>query len=178
MRQGRLGVALAIAALVAGSAACAAQADASFPIERRLSDFADRLRVSLSVAVVAAFSPSVADAHGHAEQLIVLLRGGGKDGSMGLLQEAASLTDWIAARSLDRSVEQPLLGAAGNVQEFLRLAAEAAVAANRDRALAVAVQDLSRVYAYLLAAWGQPVDGIAVPGLVMMLRAFGVPVTA
>ncbi len=173
-------IAVAVAVLVAAGPACVAQSDNSVPpsVEQRLAGFADRLRLGLSIASVAAFSPSVSDARGQAERLIVLLRGDPHEAMPGLLPEAASFSDWIAARSFDPELQPTLLGAAANVQGFLRLAIEAAIAADRDRNLRDATEDLLRVYACLLAAWGQPADGIVVPGLVMLLRAFDVPVAA
>ncbi len=180
MRKPRAMVAIAVAVLVAAGVACVAQLDNSAPpsIEQRLGGFADRMRLGLSIASVAAFSPTVSDAHGQAERLIVLLRGDSQDVVPGLLPEAASFSDWIAARSFDPAVQQALLSAAASVRGFLRLAIEAAISAERDRTLANATQDLLRVYAYLLAAWGQPIDGIVVPGLATLLRAFDVPLSA
>ena len=180
MNKPRIMVAIAVAMLVAAGQACVAQSDNSAPpsIEQRLGGFADRMRLGLSISSVAAFSPTVSDAHGQAERLIVLLRGDPHEAAPGLLPEAASFSDWIAARSFAPSLQVALLGATANVQGFLRLAIEAAISADRDRSLANATEDLLSVYAYLLAAWGQPIDGIVVPGLVMLLRAFDVPVTS
>jgi hypothetical protein len=180
MNKPRIVVAIAVAMLVAAGHACVAQSDNSAPpsIEQRLAGFADRMRLGLSIASVAAFSPTVSDAHGQAERLITLLRGDPHEAVPGLLPEAALLSDWIAARSFDPALQRTLLGAAANVQGFLRLAIEAAISADRDRSLPNATEDLLHVYACLLAVWGQPINGIVVPGLVMLLRAFDVPVTA
>lgn len=180
MREARIAVTLVVAMLVAAGHTCVAQSDGAAlpPVEQRLAGFADRMRLGLSIASVAAFSPTVSDAHGQAERLVVLLRGDGRDKVLGLVHEAALFSEWIALRPFDSEQRRALLGSAANVQEFLRLAIDAAVSASRDRALSSATEDLLRVYAYLLATWGQPVDGIAVPGLVMLLRAFDVPVTA
>jgi len=150
---------------------------ADLAAEQRLIALAGTMRVSLSMAAFAAFSPSVSDAHGQAERLIVLLRGDADDKVPRLLQEAEMLPEWIVARALDPERERILLGAAQNVRAFLRLALGAAISASRGRTLDPAIEDLFRVYACLLAAWGQSVDGIAVPGLVMVLRAFDIPVT-
>lgn len=180
MRKPRAVVAIAVAVLVALGVACVAQSGNSVPpsIQQRLGGFADRMRLGLSIASVAAFSPTVSDARGQAERLIVLLRGDPQDVVPGLLAEAALFFDWIAARSFDPAVQQALLGAAASVQGFLRLAIEAAISADHDRSLANATEDLLRAYAFLLAAWGQSVDGIVVPGLVTLLRAFDVPLSA
>lgn len=178
MRQARIVVSIAVAVFAVGLACFAQSGDSGPPsVEQRLAGFADRMRLGLSAASVAAFSPSVSDAHAQAERLVSLLRGDARDPVPGLLPQAESFSDWILGRSFDPETRQALLGAATNTRDFLRLALEAAISAGRDRALSSATEDLLRVYAYLLAAWGQPVDGIVVPGLVMLLRAFDVPVT-
>ncbi len=62
----------------------------------------------------------------------------------------------------------PLVGgASGAARSF---------SAVRARTLTSADENLMRAYACLLAAWGQPVGGIVVPGLVMLLRSFDIPV--
>lgn len=172
--------AMAAVMLLAVGAACSGQGDApAFPaIEERLAGFAGRMRLGLSIASVAVFSPTVADAHAQAERLIVLLRGDAKDKVAGLLLESGAVVEWIALQAFRPELKQELLGAAGNVQAFLRLALEAASSAKRDRALVNASQDLLRTYACLLAAWGQPVDGVVVPGVVLLLRAFDIPAPA
>jgi hypothetical protein len=170
---------IAVAALLAGLAQGAlGQAELPQPIEQRLAGFADRMRLSLSMASVAVFSPSISDAHGQAQRLIALLRGDARDGIPGLVAEAVLFADWIGSRPFDPEPRRVLLGAATNVQALLRLALDAAIAANRDRALDNATQDLLRVYAYLVAAWGKPIDGVVVPGLETLLRGFDVAVTA
>lgn len=69
-----------------------------------------------------------------------------------------------------------MLTAAESVRGFLRLALSSALSASRARTLAVAADDLLRAYACLLAAWGQPVEGVSIPGLVAVLRGFNIPV--
>jgi len=178
MRQARTAVAIAVVMLVGGLACIGQSENSAFPsVEQRLAGFADRMRLGLSIASVAAFSPTLSDARGHAERLIALLRGDPRDPVPGLISQAELFADWILARSFDPEVRRTLLGAAANVQGFLRLAVEAVISANRDRGLANATEDLLRVYTYLLAAWAQPVDGIVVPGLSTLLRAFDAPVT-
>src|SRR5512137_1108819 len=86
MRQARIAAALAVAVFVIGLA-CSAQSDNSgLPsVEQRLAAFADRMRLGLSAASVASFSPTVSDAHAQAERLVSLLRGGAGDPIPGLL---------------------------------------------------------------------------------------------
>jgi hypothetical protein len=142
------------AALVAVTAMSAASPPGDGPVlpsAGRLANVADRMRISLSIAAVAAFSPSVADAHGHAERLIVLLRGNGDDRPTGLLQDVALFADWIAARSFDPEREQALRAACANVQQFLRMALEASLSANRT-VWPKGGGRPARVYAYLAAA--------------------------
>jgi hypothetical protein len=126
------------------------------------------------MAAVAAYSPTVADAHGQAERLAVLLRGDPRAEVIGILSEAASLSEWIVAHSLSPESKRPLLAAAANVHAYVRLALDSVADASRDRTLVGATQSLLRAYAFLAAAWAQPIDGIGVPGLEAVLRAFGV----
>jgi hypothetical protein len=177
MRQA--GIVVAVVALLVGfGQRSVGQAETPQPIEQRLAGFADRMRLSLSIASVAVFSPTASDAHGHAQRLIVLLRGDPRDAALGLVAESALFADWIGSRPFDPEPRRVLLGAATNVQALLRLALDAAIAANRDRALGNATQDLLRAYACLVAAWGKPIDGIVVPGLETLLRGFDVVVAA
>lgn len=143
--------------------------------EQQLTAFAGKMRLSLSMAAFAAFSPSLPDARAQAERLLVMLRGDA--GGIGLVQEADFLLGWVSARGLDPERERTLLGAAENVRGFLKLALASAIGASRGRALEPATQDLLRAYAFLLAAWGPSVDGVSVPGLALLLRAFDIPVT-
>jgi hypothetical protein len=178
MRQRKTAVGLAImAALVLGATLVARSDDSAPPVEQRLAGFADRLRLALSTASVAAFSPTLGDARVQAVRLLALLREDGRDNVPGLVVQAALLGDWITSRPFDAETRRELLVAASDIQVFLGLAVEAAVQAEHDRGLSAAVLDLTRVYAFLLAAWGAPVDGVAVPGLVMLLQAFHVSLT-
>lgn len=180
MRQRRIVVSIVLAAVVGWTFACIAQLEGSAlpSVEQRLAKFADRMRLSLSIASVAVFSPTVGDAHGQAQRLVLLLRGDSGDPVPGLIPQAALVSDWIAECSLHPDVRLSLLTAAANLQALLKLAIEAAVSATRSHTLAKGTEDLLRVYAYMLAAWGEPVNEVGVPGLVAILRAFDVPLTA
>ncbi len=171
MRQAAVMVVLVLLAELA----CAAQsADVNVPsVEERLAGLAERTQLALSAASVAVFCPTLRDAHGQAERLLVLLRGNETEAVLGLVPQAAALSDWVLARSFEPGQRDALLRAASGVQEFLRLGVKSTLAASRARSLSVATDELRTAYACLLAAWGQPVDGIVVPGLLMILHAFG-----
>lgn len=177
MRKTEVALAVVLGLLVAvGPMTCAQEGGSAQAADQRLVALAAKMRLTLSMAAFAAFSPSLPDARAQADRLVVILRGDG-DKTLGLAQEADLLPGWIVARVIDPDREKALLGAAESVREFLRLALSSAMTASRARALEPALQDLLRVYACLLAAWGPSVDGVSVPGLVMLLRAFDIPVT-
>lgn len=177
MRRHGIGMALMMAVALVASLACLGEdgGAAASPTGLLLAKLADQTKLAISISAVAVFSPSLVDARSQAERLLVLLRGDGRDRPVGLVQEAALLQDGIVGRKFEAEREKALLGAAGNIQTFLRLAGDAAASAGRARSLEAATLDLFRGYAYLVAAWGLPVDGIAIPGIVALLRAFEVP---
>jgi len=179
MRWRRIVVCIALAVVASGTSVSIAQSDGGAlpPLEQRLTKLADQMRLGLSIASVAVFSPTVGDARGQAQRLVLLLRGDSGDRVPGLIPQAASVSDWIAERSLHPDVRLSLLNAATNVRALLELALGEAVSANHSRTLAKAKEDLLGVYALLLAAWGEPVDGVGIPGLVMILRSFAIPLT-
>jgi hypothetical protein len=176
MRQTKIMLAVVAAMLVAGCGCVAQSADSSSPSdEQQLAAFAGRVRLALSTASVVAFSPTLADAQAQARRLVYMLEGVPNDSERGIHWESSLLLDWIIARWTGHQKPTTVIGAAMNVRTFLGLAAVAAVAATSDRDVASAQNDLLGVYANLLAAWGQLADGIGMPGLVMILRAFEVP---
>ncbi len=176
MKKTAAALGVLMGALVAlGPMATAQEAAQASAVDLRLIAFAAKMRVSLSMAAFAAFSPSLPDARAQADRLATLLRGDG-DKTLGLVQEADLLPEWIATRVEDPDKERAMLTAAESVRGFLRLALSSALSASRARTLAVAADDLLRAYACLLAAWGQPVEGVSIPGLVAVLRGFNIPV--
>jgi hypothetical protein len=179
MRWRGIVVCIVLAAAASGTWVGIAQSDGGAlpPLEQRLAKLADQMRLGLSIASVAVFSPTVGDARGQAQQLILLLRGDPGRFMPGLVPQATSFPDWIEGHSLGPEVRLSLLNAATNVRALLELALEEAVSANHSRTLVKAKEDLLGVYALLLAAWGEPVDGVGIPGLVMILRSFAIPLT-
>ncbi|MEW5825719.1 MAG: hypothetical protein AB1778_02725 [Candidatus Bipolaricaulota bacterium] len=173
---------IVLCALVAVALAVPANADETgapetLSVEGRLEAFAVRLRLGLSVAAVAVYSPTVSDAHSQAHRLSTLLRGDDREEIPGLLTESERLPEWVASRPFGADAYRPLLAAAANVHTYLRLAGDAAAEAIRQRTLLGATRSLYEVYAYLVAAWAKPVDGVVVPGLEALLRAFDLPIS-
>lgn len=180
MTRHRIGLMLGMAAALVASVACLGQSGevTASSADLLVAKFADQTKLAISISAVAVFSPSLVDARSQAERLLIILRGDGRDRPVGLVQEAAFLPDGIVSRGFETEREKALLGAAGNIQTFMRLAADAITSAGRARSLEAATFDLFRGYACLVAAWGLPVDGIAIPGIATLLRAFEIPVSA
>ena len=151
-------------------------------IEARLLQMVERLRLGLSIASVAVYSPTIADIRWHSQQLVNVLEGihgvhyvrpGVPDDAPGLLPEIAAV-----AASFDKSPFEPelrlrLATATKNVRVFLDLALASALSALVQRRLDSAVQDMMRVYAFLSAVYEKPCDTAYVPALWTLLRAFG-----
>ena len=151
-------------------------------IEERLVAFSEQLRLGLTLATVAAYSPTLGDLRLHAQQLVNLLEGpqgkhfvrpipAGQE-TTGLLVEATALAVRFEAPSIDPEMRRPIGDAARNVRTYLAFALEAALAALNERRIDRASTDMLRTYAFLLAAYEKPCDITYVPALATILRAF------
>ncbi len=152
-------------------------------IEERLLVFSEQLRLGLTLATVAAYSPTLGDLRLHAQQVVNLLEGSqGKhfvrpvpagQEMTGLLVEATALAVRLGAPSIDPEIRGPIGDAAKNVRTYLAFALETALSALEERRIDRASNDMLRVYAFLLAAYEKPCDVTYVPALWTILRAFG-----
>jgi len=152
--------------------------------EDRLVTLAQQLRMGMTLATVAAYSPTLDDLRLHAQQLVNLLEGSnGKhfvrpappaDDVPGLLVEMAWLGTRFDAALPDPESRARVGNAARNVRTFLTFALEAALTALDERRIDRASTDMLRTYAFLLAAYERPCDISYVPALWTLLRAFGV----
>ena len=155
-------------------------------VEDRLVTFAQQLRMGMTLASVAAYSPTLDDLRLHAQQLVNLLEGSsGKhfvrpvppmDNVPGLLVEMTSLGARFEATAPDPESRARVRDATRNVRTFLTFALETALTALDDRRIDRASSDMLRAYAFLLAAYERPCDAPAVPALWTVLRAFGLTV--
>jgi hypothetical protein len=151
-------------------------------IEERLVVFSEQLRLGLTLATVAAYSPTLGDLRLHAQQLVNLLEGPqGKhfvrpvpavQETPGLLVEATALVVRFEAPSVDPEVRGPIGDAAKNVRTYLAFALETALSALDERRIDRASTDMLRTYAFLFAAYEKPCDVTYVPALATILRAF------
>ncbi len=151
-------------------------------IEERLVAFSEQLRLGLTLATVAAYSPTLGDLRLHAQQLVNLLEGSqGKhfvrpvpagQEITGLLVEATALAVRFEAPSIDPEIRGPIGDAAKNVRTYLAFALETALSALGARRIDRASMDMLRTYAFLLAAYEKPCDVTYVPALSTILRAF------
>jgi len=153
-------------------------------VEDRLVALAQQLRLGMTLASVAAYSPTLDDLRLHAQQLVNLLEGSGGrhfvrpvppvDDVPGLLVEMTSLGARFEATAPDPESRARVRDAVRNVRTFLTFALEAALTALDDRRIDRASSDMLRAYAFLLAAYERPCDIPYVPALWTLLRAFGV----
>jgi len=150
-------------------------------IEERLIAFTQQLRMGLTLATVAAYSPTLGDLRLHAQQLVNLLEGArGKhfvrpvpsaQEVTGLLVDVASLAVRFEASSIDSGTRGVIQDALRNVRTYLAFALEAALAALEERRIDRASSEMLRAYAYLLAAYEKPCDATYVPAMWTILRA-------
>ena len=155
-------------------------------IEERLIAFTQQLRMGLTLATVAAYSPTFGDLRLHAQQLVNLLEGSrGKhfvrpapSGSeiTGLLVDVAALAVRFEAPSIDPGTRGVIDDALKNVRTYLTFALETALTALEERRIDRASTEMLRAYAYLLAAYEKPCDAAYVPAMWTILRAFGLTV--
>ena len=154
------------------------------PLVDRVSGFAQQLRLAISVASFAVYAPTFRDLRLHAQQLVNLLEGA--EGrhfvrsdtappiSVGLVVEISAWSRRYADGDLESTVRANLAAATRNVRIYLDLALDAALSVLDQRHLDLAITDMLRVYAYLVAAYERPDESGAVPGLQTILRAFAV----
>ncbi len=151
-------------------------------MEDRLVSFTHEIRMSLTLATIAANSPTLADLRLHAQQLVNLLEGG--DGRhfirladegetpVGLLVELDDLCPRLETATLATSVNNRVVASARNVKTFLDLALSATLTGLSQRRLDDANADLLRAYAFLLAAYEKPCEAAYVPGWWTIVRAY------
>ncbi len=152
------------------------------PPEQAMRSLFERLQLSIAITTVAVYSPTLEDARLHATQILNLLRGGERPANLspttgtntGLLVDIQALPRWIAERGLEPEPRAKLLAAVRNVQIFLEMARDASASSLQQRKLDAAARDLRRAYAYLLAAWGDDLDGASLPGLRVLVQWFGI----
>lgn len=154
------------------------------PLEDRVGGFAQQLRLAISVASFAVYSPTFRDLRLHAQQLINLLEGAegrhfvrsenAASPPVGLVVEVATWSRRYADATMEPATRAMLTAATRNVRIYLDLALDAALSVLEQRHLDLATMDMLRVYAYLAAAYERPEESGAVLGLQTILRAFGV----
>ena len=151
-------------------------------IEERLIEFTQQLRMGLTLATVAAYSPTLGDLRLHAQQLVNLLEGShGKhfvrpvptgQEITGLLVDVTALAMRFEAPSIDPETRVAITDAMKNVRTYLVFALDTALTSLEERRIDRASSDMLRAYAYLLAAYEKPCDAAYVPALWTVLRAF------
>ncbi len=190
MNKRRWGLALAAIGILAicipsaGYGERSDPADRTTPLEARLISFAEELRLGVSLAAFAAYSPTILDLRLHAQQLINLIEGvEGEDYARpseppedrpGLLVEATAWLEEIGDRPIPAEAKERLITAGKNVLTFLNLARDAALAIRDERRIAVAKERMLEIYAYLAAAYEPPCGHGYLPGLWTILKGFGI----
>ena len=158
--------------------------DAEQSLETRVAAFAVQLRLGISVASFAASAPTLQDLRLHAQQLVNLLEGsegrhyvqaiGTEPVASGLLAEATAWPARLSATELVPAARARLFAAVRNVRAYLELALNVAVSLLGQRRFEVAATDMLRIYAYLSAAYEQPIGAAAIPALRTLLRGLGI----
>ena len=151
--------------------------------QERLLNLAERLRLSLTVASVAAYAPTLADLRLHAQQLVNLLEGVGglhyvrplqaDPEGPGMMPELVALAAWYEGRPEEPTLREQVARALKNTRSYLSLARDAALSSIEQRQYERATQDILRVYAYLAAAYETPCETAAIPALWTVLRVLG-----
>ena len=170
--------------LISGIGATAQQEEQT--IEDRLVAFTHQLRMGLTLATVAAHSPTIVDLHLHAQQLVNLLEGAdGKhfvplaatdETPFGLLNEITLMWTRFEQAQLAADIRTRIVASAKNVRTYLDFALSAALAGLAQRRMDAAASDMLRAYAFLLAAYEKPCDTAYVPALWTILRAYDLAV--
>ncbi len=152
-------------------------------LDDRLIVFTQELRMGLTLATVASFSPTMTDLRLHAQQLVNLLEGA--DGKHfvrpavsaelpdGLLPESEALQARFASTPLNADVDALVVKSAANVVTYLDLALTAALDGLSQRRWDAANADMLRAFAFLMAAYEKPCGAAYVPGLWTILRTYG-----
>jgi len=170
-----------IAAVLLGLVVVAASGQET-TMEDRLISFTHDIRMSLTLATIAANSPTLADLRLHAQQLVNLLEGSqGQhfvrladegDTLVGLLMNLDDLRPRLETATLATAAHVRVVASARNVATFLDLALSATLAGLSQRRLDDANADLLRAYAFLLAAYEKPCEAAYVPGWWTIVRAY------
>lgn len=151
-------------------------------VEDRLIAFTHQIRLGLTLATIAAHSPTLSDVRLHAQQLVNLLEGAegrhfaevlsSPDVATGLVLELAAMKSRLENASLPDTSRRLVLTSARNVSTFLDLALSAALESLDARQIDIATADMLRAYAFLLAAYEMPCDTTYVPALWTILGAY------
>jgi hypothetical protein len=157
------------------------------PMPDRVIAFAHQLRLGMSVASFAAYSPTLRDLRLHAQQLINLLEGAGgrhfarspgwENVPVGLLTEITVWGGRFGEVPWEPEQQTRLAAALRNLRIYLDLALDAALSITQRERLDQATADMLKVYAYLSAANEVPGAGGAVPGLRTIVTAFGITIS-
>lgn len=182
MNQTTRGAVAGLALLIALAAWVAGQSDEA-AVRGRLAAVSDELRMALTLATIAAHSPTIGDLRLHAQQLVNLLEGSegkhfarpvGPAGELaGLLVEADALRLRFEALPIEPRIRASTLDASRNLRSFLSFALDATLSALGERRIEQASASMLRAYAFLLAAYERPCEIAYVPALWTILRTFG-----
>jgi hypothetical protein len=152
-------------------------------LDDRLIVFTQELRMGLTLATVASFSPTMSDLRLHAQQLVNLLEG--VDGRNfvrpavstelpdGLLIESAALRAGFESSPPNADADALVVRSAANVVTYLDLALSATLEGLSRRRWDDANADMLRAFAFLAAAYEKPCGAAYVPGWWTILRIYG-----
>ena len=173
-------VVLVLAASVFAQAEATRESTDERPVEERFLQLAERLRLSLTVANVAIYAPTLGDIRLHAQQLVNLIEGiQGEhyvrsvqplDEWPGMIPEMGVLALRLDAYPFEPPMRAQAAKAMKNTRTLLTFALNAALPVLSERQLERATLDMLRAYAFLAAAYEAPSDAATVPALGTLLR--------
>ena len=135
---------------------------------------ANELKAAIYYAGLAIYAPSLEDQRLYARRVIEIVRGredGDSPAPLGLLQRISRMERAIAETSLPKKA--PLGFVLRNVETFLGLALEEAVAASRVDSLAGGSLHMRKAYAFLYAALGPEIKTPYLGGIWLLLKIAG-----
>ena len=153
-------------------------------VEERVLQLSERLRLSLAVASVAVYSPTLADIRLHAQQLVNLIEGIQGEHYVrpikpleewpGMIPEVVVLALRFEAHPLEPETRAQAASALKNTRALLTFALNAALSVLSERQFERTALDMLRAYSYLAAAYETPSDAATVPALGTLLRILNV----
>lgn len=181
-------VGMLVVALGWGAIGIGAQPDPAGPmvppdvvrIVATLRAMSDRLRLSLHLSTMGVLSPTLADQHLYAGQVVNFLVGPGgerfdprlaPEGPVpGLLPEARALLEFLPRAEIPEEIRDRVTFLAKKMHALLNMALDESLQTLRSRRLDQGADHMLRAFAFLNAALGREADPVHLGGVLALLR--------